>query len=77
MSRRQNILRRGATYHARLFIPADRWADVGKARGASGGITREVVRSLQTGDVGDARRRLRPALAAIQADVDAKLAAAP
>jgi integrase len=72
----QNILRRGGTYYARLFIPADRWADVGKARGASGGITREVVRSLQTGDLREARKRLRPALAAIQADVDAKLAAA-
>ena len=29
----QNLLRRGGTDYARFFIPADRWADVGKAMG--------------------------------------------
>ena len=35
----QNLLRRGGTYHARFFIPADRSADMGKAmvRGPLGG----------------------------------------
>jgi hypothetical protein len=68
-----NLLRRGGTYYARLFLPAERWADVGRAMGARGGIKREVVRTLQTSDIREARGRLRTALAAMQADVDAKL----
>jgi integrase len=72
----QNLLRRGATYYARLFIPSDRWADVGKAVGARGGTKREVVRTLQTTDIREARGRLRTALTAMQADVDARLIAA-
>ena len=44
----QNLIRRGATWYGRIFIPKDRWADVGKAMGAANGVKREVVRTLQT-----------------------------
>jgi integrase len=72
----QNLIRRGATFYGRLFIPQDRWADVGKAMGAAGGVKREVVRTLQTTDRIEAKRRLGAALAAIQAQVEERLAAA-
>src|SRR3954451_10747814 len=49
-----NLLKRGATYFVRLTIPRDRWADVGRAMGAAGGLKREVVRTLQTGDFREA-----------------------
>ena len=72
----QNLLRRGATYYARLFIPADRWSDVGKAMNAAGGTKKEAVRTLQTTDIREARSRLRAALTAMQVDIDARLTAA-
>jgi integrase len=72
----QNLIRRGATFYGRLFIPQDRWRDVGRAMGAAGGIKREVVRTLQTTDRIEAKRRLGAALAAIQAQVEERLAAA-
>jgi hypothetical protein len=72
----QNLIRRGNTWFARLFIPRDRWVDAGKATGAAQGVRREIVRTLQTTDGGEARHRLRPALSAIQADLDARLISA-
>lgn len=69
----QNLLRRGNTWFARLFIPNDRWADVGKAMGAARGIKREVVRTLQTSDRREAQRRLGVALAGLRATVDEAL----
>ncbi len=66
----QNLLRRGNAWFARLFIPQDRWANVGKAMGAARGIKREVVRTLQTSDRREAQRRLGVALAELRASVD-------
>ncbi|HVY16077.1 MAG TPA: tyrosine-type recombinase/integrase [Rhodopila sp.] len=72
----QNLIRRGKTWYARLFVPRDRWADVGKAMAAQTGIKREVVRTLQTPDIREAKRRLQGALAAMSGDVDTALKAA-
>ena len=71
-----HLLRRGATYYARLFIPLDRWADVGRAFGTRNGLRREMVRTLETTDRAEAQRRVRAALTEMQSAVDAKLAAA-
>jgi hypothetical protein len=72
----QNLIRRGPTWYARSFIPKDRWADVGKAMNAANGIRREVVRTLNTTDLREAKRRLQPALAATQGQIDGHLKAA-
>ena len=72
----QNLIRRGNTWFARFFIPRDRWADAGKALKATGGVKREIVRTLGTPDIREARRRLRTAFAAIQTDLDGALKAA-
>ena len=61
-----NLKRIGLTYYARFIIPKDRWQDCGK---------REVVRTLQTRDLKEARRRRAAALAAMQAQLNATLAA--
>ncbi len=61
-----NLKRIGLTYFARFIIPKDRWQDCGK---------REVVRTLQTRDLKEARRRRAAALTAIQAQLNATLAA--
>ena len=72
----QNLIRRGASFSARMFIPQDRWQDVGRALNAPGGIKREVVKTLQTTDRAEAVRRLGTALAAIRTHVEARLEAA-
>ncbi|HXT81696.1 MAG TPA: DUF6538 domain-containing protein, partial [Acetobacteraceae bacterium] len=69
----QNLLRRGNTWFARLFIPHDRWADVGKALKVKGGLKREVVRTLGTTDRAEAKRRLTLALAQMQREIDVTL----
>ena len=71
-----SLLRRGNTWFARYNVPQDRWADVGQALGAKGGVKREIVRTLQTTDYREAQRRRERALGAIRADVDAALVAA-
>jgi integrase len=68
-----NLIRRGRTWFARLHIPEDRQADVGRAMGAKGGIKREIVRTLQTQDHREASRRRDAALAAMRAEIDAAL----
>ena len=72
----QNLIRRGNTLFARFFIPRDRWEDAGHALKAAGGIKREIVRTLGTTDIKEAKRRLQPALAAIQTDLEVALKAA-
>ena len=69
----ENVILRGKTYYARYRVPAARWADVGKALGAAGGIKREVVKTLATADPRQAKQRRHEALAAIQAEIDAAL----
>ncbi len=71
-----NLLRRGLGWYARLSIPRDRWADVGTAMRAPGGVKREIVRTLGTQDPKEAKRRLQPALHAIREDIDGALVAA-
>ena len=68
-----NLLKRGDTYFVRLMIPRDRWADVGKAMGACGGIRREVVRTLQTTNFREAQRRREEGLRAAREMIDAAL----
>ena len=68
-----NLLKRGSTYFVRLSIPRDRWADVGKAMGAPGGVRREVVRTLQTADFREAQRRREEGLMAAREMVDTAL----
>lgn len=68
-----NLLKRGSTYFVRLTIPRDRWADVGRAMIAAGGLKREVVRTLQTGDYREAQKRREAGLAAAREMVDAAL----
>lgn len=68
-----NLLRRGHTWFARLHIPADRWADVGRALGAKSGVKRELVRTLGTNDYREALRRRDPALAAMREEIDQAL----
>lgn len=59
------IRRIGLTYYARVTIPKDRWEDVGR---------REVVRTLNTRDLKEARARRRKAVAAIHEEVSLELA---
>jgi hypothetical protein len=66
-------LRRGGAYFARLIIPKARRADVGKAYKTASGVRREVVRTLQTSNRGEALQRLPEALAALRQEVDEKL----
>ena len=61
----RNLRRIGQTLYVRFTIPKDRWADCGK---------REEVRTLQTRDLKEARKRRDTALAAIRADLNAQLA---
>ena len=61
-----HIRRIGHTLYARFTIPKDRWADCDR---------REVVRTLQTGDLKEARKRIGPALEAIREDLNGKLMA--
>jgi hypothetical protein len=68
-----HLVRRGSTYFVRLTIPRDRWADVGRALGAAGGVKREVVRTLQTGDYREAVARRDAGLAAVRELVDGAL----
>lgn len=72
----QSLIRRGLTFYARYYVPRERWADVGKAMGAPGGLKREVVRTLRTTNRRAAGAALRPALAAIHEDIEAALRAA-
>jgi integrase len=72
----QNLLHRGHAWFARYIVPKDRWGDVGRAMKAPNGTKREIVRTLSTTDLREAKRRLQPALAAIQADVEGALRAA-
>lgn len=61
-----NLRRIGLTYYVRFIIPKDRWQDFdGK---------REVVRTLQTRDLKEARRRRAKALAAIHGELNGALA---
>ena len=60
-----NLRRIGMTYYVRFIIPKDRWDDCeGK---------REVVRTLQTRDLKEARKRRFHALEAIKAELNDKL----
>lgn len=68
-----HLVRRGSTYFVRLTIPRERWADVGRALGAAGGLKREVVRTLQTGDYREATARRDAGLSALRELVDAAL----
>lgn len=70
-----NLIRRHRGYYVRFNIPRDRWADVGKAMGTPSGVLREVVRTLGTAELAEARRRRDPAIAAIRAELDAALVA--
>ena len=56
-----HIRRVGLTYYARFTIPKDRWHDAGR---------REVVRTLQTRDLKEARKRIGPALEDIRRSLD-------
>ena len=69
-----NILRRGRDLLPRLHIPEARWADVGRAMGAAGGIKRELVRTLQTTDRREAEQRRDTAISAMRADVKRRCA---
>lgn len=60
-----NLRRIGLTYYVRFIIPKDRWQDFGGKR--------EVVRTLETRDLKEARRRRAKALAAIQEQLNADL----
>ena len=68
-----NIIRRGLTLYARLHIPKDRQADVGRAMGSKGGLCRERVRTLETRDHREAAQRCDDALAAMREEVNAAL----
>lgn len=69
-------LRRGGAYCARLIIPKARWSDVGKVYGTPSRERREIVRTLQTNDHGEALQRVSKALATLREEVDEKLRAA-
>lgn len=60
----QNLRRIGLTYYARFTIPRDRWEDCGR---------HEVVRTLQTRDLREARKRRAVALESIRTGVNADL----
>jgi integrase len=68
-----SILRRGLTFYARLNIPEARWADVGRAMGAVGGVKRELVKTLQTTNRREAEQRRDAAIGAMRASVDEAL----
>jgi len=68
-----HLVRRGSTYFVRLTIPRERWADVGRALGAAGGLKREVVRTLQTGNYREAMARRDAGLTAVRELVDLAL----
>lgn len=68
-----NVILRGKTYYARYRVPEARWADVGQAMSAAGGIKREVVRTLGTSDPREARRLRHGAIALIQSEIDQAL----
>lgn len=68
-----NMIRRGLTYYARYRVLEDRWADLGVALGAVGGLKREVVRTLKTTDAREAKRRCGPVLLEIQAALEQAL----
>lgn len=72
------VFRRGGglTYSIRVHIPRNRHADVGLAFKARGGAMREIVRTLDSKDLGEARARSKGAEAQIWALVNAKLMAA-
>ncbi len=61
-----NLRRNGLTWYARFTIPKDRWPDFGGKR--------EVVRTLETRDLKEARQRRSGALRAIEAALSADLA---
>lgn len=67
------MIRRGLTWYARLHIPKDRQADVGRAMGSKGGLCRERVRTLETRDHREAAQRCDAALAAMREEVNAAL----
>ena len=65
-----NLLKRGDTCFVRLMIPRNRWADIGRAMGARGGIRWEVVRTLQTTNFREAQRRREEGLRAAREMID-------
>lgn len=71
-----NLRRIGLTWYARFIVPKDRWADVGRVTGAKNGKRREVVRTLETRDLKEARKRRPAALEAIRSDLNGRLEAA-
>ena len=71
-----NLVRRGKAYFARLHVPRNRQADVGKAFRVPKGVKRDHTKTLKTDDRAVAQERLPAALEAIRAEIDAKLRAA-
>ena len=69
MALRTNIVRRGATYYARVTVPADLQAHMMTSRGTP---MREVWKSLHTKEPAEAKRRAGRVLEKIEAEFAAK-----
>lgn len=70
------LLLRRRSYAVRFTIPKNRWADVGAVKGSSGGLCREVVRTLATRDSREAIRRRDAAIAVIRSQLNEALVGA-
>ena len=71
-----SIFQRGGRWSVRVSFPKERWADIGRAMGASNGLKRDISRTLETSSRREAEDRKHEAAAAIRAEVDVKLAKA-
>lgn len=67
------LLLRRRSYAVRFTIPKNRWADVGAVKGSSGGLCREIVRTLGTRDNREAIRRRDAAIALIRSQLNEAL----
>lgn len=67
------LLLRRRSYAVRFTIPKNRWADVGAVKGSSGGLCREIVRTLGTRDSREAIRRRDAAIALIRSQLNEAL----
>ncbi|OUJ15560.1 tyrosine-type recombinase/integrase [Acetobacter sp. DsW_063] len=63
----------GGTWQARMHIPRDRRADVGKALGIASGTRQDMLGTLETRDLKTALRRRDKKLAEMRESVDRKL----
>lgn len=71
-----SIFERGGRWSVLVSFPEDRWADVGRAMGATGGVKRDICRTLETSSRKEAEERKHRAATAIRTEVDVRLTAA-